>query len=288
MDIKLIAFDLDGTAITQHKYLSPGNRAALAAAGERGICLVPASGRMRDFLPEEITALPGVRYAITANGAGIYDLHTGRAVRQRTIPPEKARQVQEILDGYDFYIEYYEGGSAITQEGYPEQARTRFGFPPSKWHFVDSKRYRLVPSFRQLVEDGASPEKINLPFLTAQARAEIRQRLEALGGLRVTSSIPDNLEINAQDADKGSALLALAGQLGIAREDVMALGDNGNDVTMLRAAGLSVAVADGSAEALAAADYHTAPHDQDGVARAIQRFVLGDAALYQPGGLSPA
>ena len=59
MDIRLIAFDLDGTAILDHKYLSEGNRAALQAAGERGVHLLPASGRMRDFLPEAVTALPG-------------------------------------------------------------------------------------------------------------------------------------------------------------------------------------------------------------------------------------
>lgn len=273
MDIKLVAFDLDGTAIVEHKTLSPGNRAALAAAGEKGIHLLPASGRMRDFLPGEVTALPGVRYAVTANGAAVYDLHTGQAVYRRCIPNGKARQVQQVLDGYDFYIEYYENGSAITKEGYPEKARTYFGFPPSKWHFVDAKRYRLAPSFDALLETGIEPEKINLPFLTAEARAEIWQRLEGLGGLRVTSSIPDNLEINAAGADKGSAVLAVAGMLGLSRENVLALGDNGNDVTMLQAAGVSVAVADGSAEALAAAGYRTAPHDQDGLAQALKRFL---------------
>lgn len=272
--VKLIAFDLDGTAIVEHKYLTPGNRAALAAAGERGIHLLPASGRMRDFLPGEVTALPGVRYAVTANGAAVYDLRTGEAVYRRCIPHEKARQVQAILDGYDFYIEYYENGSAITQAGYPELARTHFGFPPSKWHFVDAKRYRLVESFAALLETGIQPEKVNLPFLTPEARAEIWRRLEGLGGLRVTSSIPDNLEVNAVDADKGSAVLAVAQMLGLSRENVLALGDNGNDVPMLEAAGVSVAVADGSPEALAAAQYQTLPHDQDGVAAALRRFVL--------------
>lgn len=274
MDIRLIAFDLDGTAILDHKYLSEGNRAALQAAGERGVHLLPASGRMRDFLPEAVTALPGVRYAVTANGAAVYDLHTGEAVYKRCISAEKARQVQGILREYDFYIEYYENGSAITRQGYPEMARTYFGFPPSKWHFVDAKRYRLVESFDALVEEGIQPEKINLPFLTREARDEIWRRLEDLGGLRVTSSIPDNLEINAGDADKGSAVLAVAGMLGFSRENVLALGDNGNDVTMLKAAGVSVAMGDGSQEAMSAAGYTTVPHNEDGVAEAVRRFVL--------------
>ncbi len=274
MDIKLIAFDLDGTAIVEHKFLSPGNAAALREAGERGVHLLPASGRMRDFLPKEVTALPGVRYAVTANGAAVYDLRSGEAVYKRCIPNGKARQVQKILDDYPFYIEYYENGSAITRVGYPESARTHFHFPQSKWHFVDGKNYRLVESFEALVESGIEPEKINLPFLSQEARLEIWRRLDELGGLRVTSSIPDNLEINSEDADKGSAVLAVAHMLGLGRENILALGDNGNDVTMLQAAGVSVAVGDGSAEALTAAKYTTASHDQDGVALAIRRFVL--------------
>ena len=85
MNIALLAFDLDGTTITQHQYLPQENRLALEDAAAQGILLVPASGRMKDFLPMEITALPGVRYAITANGAGVYDLATGEAVWQRLI-----------------------------------------------------------------------------------------------------------------------------------------------------------------------------------------------------------
>lgn len=274
MGIGLIAFDLDGTAIVDHKYLSEGNRRALCAAAGQGVHLLPASGRMRDFLPEAITSLPGVRYAVTANGAAVYDLQTGGAVYKRCIPNEKVRQVQKVLDGYDIYIEYYENGSAITQKGFPEMARTHFRFPKSKWHFVDSKDYRLAESFGALAASGIEPEKINLPFLSPGDRQEIRRRLEALGGLRVTSSIPDNLEINAGDADKGSAVLAVAHMLGLARENVLALGDNGNDVTMLKAAGVSAAMGDGSREAIEAAAYTTAPHDQDGVAEAIYRFVL--------------
>ena len=125
-----------------------------------------------------------------------------------------------------------------------------------------------------MVEEGIQPEKINLPFLTREARDEIWRRLEDLGGLRVTSSIPDNLEINAGDADKGSAVLAVAGMLGLSQENVLALGDNGNDVTMLKAAGVSVAMGDGSQEAIAAAGYTTVPHNEDGVAEAVRRFVL--------------
>jgi len=276
--IRLLAFDLDGTTITEHKYLSPENREALIRVGEKGVVLVPATGRMKSFLPEEIAGLPGVRYVITSNGAAVYDLKESRAVYRRLIPNEKARQVQAVLDEYDIYVEYYRDGGAITKRGYPELARTHFGLPKSKWHFVEGKRYSLIEDFsKMLAETGLCPEKINLPYLKGGLRAELWERLEKLGGLRLTSSIPDNIEINDTGAHKGAAVLALAERLGIGREEIMAAGDNGNDVTMLEAAGCSVAVKDGSPEALAAADYITAPHNENGLAQAIWKFILQES-----------
>ena len=275
MDIKLIAFDLDGTTITEHKYLSERNRRALERAGEAGVQLVPATGRMRDFLPQEITSITGVRYAITANGGMIFDLSENKAVYKRLIPNEKAIAVQRILEPHDIYIEYYSGGRAVTKRGFPEKAKTHFKFPQSKWHFVEDKDYELTDDFtKMLIESGLCPEKINLPFLSEALRERLWEELEALGGLRLTSSIPDNIEINDITCDKGAAVLALADMLGIEPESVMTMGDNINDESMLRAVSCSVAVADGAPEALKAAKYITAAHDKDGVAQAIERFAL--------------
>lgn len=98
--------------------------------------------------------------------------------------------------------------------------------------------------------------------------------MESLGGLVLTSSLPDNIEVNALGADKGHALEALAQRLGIPREKVMALGTSGNDVTMLEYAGVSVCMGDGSDSAKAAAKYLSAPHTEDGLAKAIRKFAL--------------
>jgi Cof subfamily protein (haloacid dehalogenase superfamily) len=275
MAIALVAFDLDGTTLTEHKYLSEGNRQALEEAARRGVILVPASGRMKDFLPPEITGLPGVRYAITANGAGVYDLEEGKTVWESLIPNEKAREVQDLLREYDLFVEYYHNGRSITRKGDPQRALSHFGMPREKLHFL-TKDYEFVEDLSAMLADtGLRPEKINLPFVgPPERRQEVWKRLEVLGGLQLTSSIPDNIEVNVLGADKGHALEALAGQLGIPREKVMALGDNGNDVAMLRYAGVSVAMEDGSQEAKDAAKFVTVAHTQDGLARALERFVL--------------
>ena len=273
--IKLLAFDLDGTTIIEHRKLSPENRRALLEAAERGVELVPCTGRMFSFLPPEICNLPGVRYAITSNGAAVYDFSSGEAVYQSLIPNDKALRVQEILNEYDVYIEYYRDGSAITRRDFPEQAQSFFAIPEVKMFFVRGKEYSFIEDFTtHLKETGLCPEKINLPFLQPSLRQEIWRRLEELGGLRLTSSLPDNLEINDVNAHKGATLLALAEKLNLSRDELMAIGDNGNDVTMLEAAGCSVAVADGAPEALAAAKHITAAHDKDGVAKAIDTYIL--------------
>ena len=274
MPVSLIAFDLDGTALAAHTSLSHANRRALLAAAARGVELVPASGRMKDFLPEEVTALPGVRYAITANGAGVYHLPTGEAVWRCLIPNEKARQVLAALEEYGLFVEFYTGGSAVTREGDPQRAFTHFAMPSQKATFLN-KAYRLVPDLGALLrQTGLEPEKINLPYVPAPLRQEVWRRLEALGGLALTSSLPDNIEVNAQGAHKGAALSVLARRLGVPAAQVMALGDNGNDVTMLEYAGVSVCMGDGSPEAKAAARFVGLPHTQDGLARAIQEFAL--------------
>lgn len=273
MGIKLLAFDLDGTTIVRHRELPEENRRALVLAAEKGVMLVPATGRMLDFLPPSISALP-IRYAITVNGGSVYRVSDREPVIQNLIPNHKARQVQEILDGYDIYIEYYTNGKAITREDMPSRARTHYALPESKWGFVDGKDYTLAPDLSDMLKTGLCPEKINLPYLKGGLREELWAKLEALGGLWLTSSISDNIEINNESAHKGGALLALAEMLGFRRDELMALGDNGNDVTMLEAAGCSAAMADGSPEALAAAKYITAPHDQGGLAQAVERFIL--------------
>ncbi len=274
--VKLMAFDLDGTTLISPHLLPAANRQALLAAAKRGVLLVPATGRMRDYIPKEISQLP-IGYAITSNGGGVYDMKTGQAVVQNLIPHEKALQIQAVLEDYPIYVEYYRDGSAITRRGLPERAKAGM-LPPKKWRFLEGKNYTFTEDFRKMLEEtGLCPEKINLPYIVGEDRVQLWGRLEKLGGLRLTSSVSDNIEINSEAAHKGGALRALADKLGIDLSEVMAIGDNGNDVTMLQAAGYSVAVGDAAPQALAAAKYQTSPHDQNGLAQAVERFILTDA-----------
>ncbi len=104
MGIKLFAFDLDGTALVLHKNLSETNRKALKKAQDKGVILVPATGRIKTFLPSDIMGLGNIDYAITSNGASVDDLVFGKAIHKALIPNDLARVVQKILSPYDFTL----------------------------------------------------------------------------------------------------------------------------------------------------------------------------------------
>lgn len=275
MDIRILAFDLDGTTVVGHKSMPDDNRNALIAAGKLGVYLVPCTGRIKSFLPSDVAALPDLRYVISSNGASVDDILSGENIYKALIPVETTKLVQEIINSYDLYEELYVNGEAITLRTNPDKARANPEFfPVSKHHFL-TKKYSFIDNFDEYIDEfQATPEKINLPYIPAELRAEIWERLSKLPDLILTSSIPDNIEINCKAANKGSALKALAEHLGLESKNCFAIGDNGNDSAMLEYAGVSVAMGNSSPEAFAAAKFTTDTCDNCGLAKAIRKFIL--------------
>lgn len=275
MGIKLIATDMDGTFLDDEKNIPEENLKALLECADRGIEIVPATGRTVRGLPEEIKALPGVRYAITTNGAVVADLKEGKEVNTCRIPTELAVKVmtmaRESQDDimYDAYIE----GIAYT---------TEYFYTNTEKYVPTKGLVALVRKTRQVVPDniayvgaqGKEIDKINMYFLDMDAKQRMRETLAAVPGILVSSSIPNNLEINAAGADKGSALVRLASYLGIKQEETMAFGDGENDFSMIRMAGIGVAMENGEESVKAAADHVTTTNNKAGVAAAIRQFVL--------------
>ncbi len=276
MNIKLLAFDLDGTTLSDSEHISEKNREALIRAYQKGVLLVPASGRLFTFLPKEVLALPGLKWVITSNGAAVYTLPDGKPLKKSLIPNETAKKIYRVIKEYDIYREFYHEGRAMVERRAFERSRTELGIPESKWKFLH-KDYIFVEDMEKTLEEtGICPEKVNLLYLpTAELRAQLWEKLKKIEGLGLSSSFSDNIEVNAADANKGAGLKALCDILKIPPEEVMAIGDNGNDLSMLKFAGCSVAMGDGSQEALQAAKFKTGPHDRDGLAQAIDRFILG-------------
>ncbi|CUX38552.1 Putative phosphatase YwpJ [Clostridium sp. C105KSO15] len=273
MDIKLIAIDLDGTLLDNKKRLSDVNRQALLQCVQKGIWIVPCTGRTVHGIPEEIKGISGIRYAITTNGAVIEDMEEKTVIDTRMLSREQALELLHLVKAYHVMYDPYIDRRGITEPRFYEHL-TEYGLPPELQEMVHKTR-DVHPDIIEFVEKNHKPvEKVNLFFPEMEERARLRAELEKRQDILVTSSIPNNLEINAIGATKGEAILRLASYLGIDEKQTMAIGDGENDLSMIQKAGIGVAMKNGSKELLAAADYITSTNEEDGVAFAINRLIF--------------
>lgn len=273
-DIKIIVLDLDGTLLTSDKRISPRNYAALERAAEKGIHIVPSTGRFYDGMPAVVRELPFVRYAITVNGAEIYDAREDRVLHRAEMTPEQADEVFEVLDTLPVVYDCYQDGWGWMEKRLYDKAED-FIDDPRVLAMVKDLR-TPVKDFRGLIRSrNKGIQKIQMFFKDMDQRAKalpfLRQRFP---GLNVTSSITNNLELNSLDAHKGAALLELCRILGVDSSQTMAFGDGLNDITMLSTAALGVAMENACPEVKVAADHITDTNDHDGVAKAIEQFCL--------------
>lgn len=280
--IRLIALDLDGTLLNSGKQLSERNRAALAAAASHGIEIVPTTGRFFGGMPQPVRDLPFVRYAVTINGAQVYDRLNDAAIARAEIPLATAIGVMRLLDGFDCIYDCYQDNWGWMTDALQRKAQDYARDP----HYVEMIRTlrRPVPELKAHLEaKGADVQKIMLFVRDRSIVPYIRAAiLERFPELSVTCSTPDNIEINAARAHKGEALRALATHLGFDMENVMAFGDGLNDLTMVRDAGLGVAMANAVPEVLSVAKRVTFSNDEDGVAVAIEALLSSHPADARP------
>lgn len=276
MKIRLIATDMDGTFLDDDKKIPGENWNALLECVDRGIEIVPATGRTIPGIPQEIKELPGVRYVIATNGALVADLKENKLIRACRLAPELAVSVLELARSSEDDIMYdaYVDGTGYTMPCFYDHAERYVDLESVR--ALIRKTRKVVPDNIALIRERACEvDKINMFFRNMDARERMRRKLQEIPDILVTSSIPGNLEINAGGADKGSALLRLAEYLGINREETMAFGDGENDRTMMEMAGIGIAMSNGEEAVKTAADYVTDTNNDAGVAKAIRKFVLG-------------
>ena len=274
-DIRLIAMDLDGTLLTTDKRLTERNRGAMEKAAEAGILIVPATGRIYAGLPEEIRKLPFIRYLILANGAAVYDREKDQTLYRAEIPQETALEVMTWLDGFPAIYDCYQDGQAYMTAEMLKKA-DRYAPSPVYLKMILSLR-RPVPDLKEQIRTrGSAVQKIQAFCESAETQELVMEKTaERFPQLSVTSSIARNIEINDGRANKGAALQFLCDHLGIGTAAATAFGDGSNDLSMIRTAGIGIAMANGVPAVLEAADRIAPGNDEDGVGRMIEEFIKG-------------
>ncbi len=273
MSIRLIALDLDGTLLDSHKNLSERNRMAIETCIAKGIHIVPCTGRTASGIPEAVRSIPGIRYAITVNGGKIEDIQTGEILDSCLLKKETALDVISLVSDRHVMYDFYIGDFTICEERFYHHMQ-EYKINPEIQKLLHMTRHP-VPDFMEYVkQQNGGIDKVNFFFSDLKEREEIREILKRRSDILVSSSLENNLEINAPGASKGNGLLRLASILGLQQQETMACGDGGNDLSMIRLAGVGIAMENGEDEVKAMADFVTLSNDESGVAHAIEKFVL--------------
>lgn len=272
MKPKLMLTDLDGTLLRDDKSLSPANRSALERAAAGGCQIVVATGRLWRVIPQFLLDLPFLRYFILMNGAKILDRQTGEVLYRCEIPLKTAKKVFDLMEPLDCTVDCFQNDRGIMARSYYD--RLDYYIPDPISRIMAQGNREPVDDFWGAVQAGGpTVQKVQMYFphleLRPQAAALLQREVpELVQGI----SMPGNLELNAAGATKGIALEKLCAALRIDPLDAIAFGDGTNDISMLRSAGIGVAMANAAPETLAAADLIAPSNQEDGVAQILNRF----------------
>lgn len=284
--VQIIASGMDGTLLNDKMVISKRNAAAVKEAQKQGVHFIVSTGRAYDEVKPLITEAGFNCPMITLNGAFVLD-EEGKEISAAPIPDSIAKKIMLTLKKNGLYFEVITAKGVCSDnkakriENFAELLASISPDTPYKLAVtLASARMELmninyVDNYMDLVDD---PKTVIGKIVVFSPEGQkvlgpIKDELSKNDNLVITSSGPGNIEINHVNAQKGVALQAYADSLNIPMDNVMAIGDNNNDVSMLKAAGISYAMGNGSDEVKMLAKYVTAPNTEDGAGIAIEEVL---------------
>lgn len=277
-DIKLVALDLDGTLFDNSSRISERNLTAIRSITDKGIHVVISTGRPFEGIPFDQIKGTGINYAITANGSGIYEISTGKCLYENAMDEELVTPILNFLLTRDIHIDAFIGGKGYTPVQCVETAQ-KLTVPSSIKNYIITTRTRLDNILQFIHENQLKVQKMTLNFYPAADgtlidRETVRKFLVSNPSITTVCGGYNNLEFTRADANKGVGLRKLAEILGVNPDATMAIGDTENDLAIIEAAGIGVAMGNATDAVKARADYVTTTNTKDGVAAAIEHFIL--------------
>lgn len=276
--IQLVALDLDGTLFNNKSQITPANLDAIHAALDAGITVVVSTGRPLVGIPMEEIHKTGMRYAITTNGSGIYEIATGKCIYENSMEQSLILPILNFLLTKDIHMDAFIQGKAYSPVKCKEAA-SRLDMPESLKHYIINTRIRVDNLPAYIRENHLSVQKMTLNFYpnengVLKDRAEVKEFLLSNPAIQCVSGGYNNLEFTKSGVTKGVGLHQLADYLHIPYDATMAIGDTENDIAILEAAAIGVAMGNATDDVKAIADHITATNEEDGVAIAIKELVL--------------
>ena len=282
--IRLVAVDMDGTLLHDDKSISDYTLDVLRRIVKKGVILVPASGRPIGGMKEAVlNNVDGIQYAICSNGAMLMDVPEEKSICETGIPTEKAVEAIAYLEQFPVITARFVP-SSVERTHLPSCFSTDKGtFRAEGWEKTGlSEKYPYIRFSEGNVKDlgaflrtsGVKVMKMGAFVLKDGLAQELLEKGSPIPGIVFLRTGDGIIELNSVDASKGNALCTLCKKLGISMENVLAIGDNENDISMLQAAGISVAMENAEDDVKQAAKFVAGHNEEDGAAHFLEEWVL--------------
>ena len=270
MDIKVLALDLDGTLTNNEKNITKRTKDTLTKAMKEGIKVVLASGRPTvGMLPlaKELKMKEYGGYILAYNGATIIDCKTDKQIYANVLPMDCIATINEVAKQHQVCTLSYDGNDVISEDDTNPYVL--------KECFINKTKVHRVADLAKAVKE---PVAKCLIVGEHEQLLPVREELSKRFGdqLNIFFSEPFFLEIMPMGVEKASSLAKLLSILKLDRTNLMACGDGLNDLTMLEYATLGVAMGNGCKEAKEIADVITLTNEEDGVAVAVEKYILNE------------
>lgn len=264
---KLIAIDMDGTLLREDKTVSDRTKETLRQAKEKGVKVVLASGRPLDGLNtylDELRLVTEEDYVLCFNGAVVQNVATRKVVGRTVLKGKDLKRLYKVAKELNVNIHAFSKQGCITPvlSKYSIHEGKINGIPV---HVVD---YNEMSDEEEIIKIMLVEE----PEILEEAIKILPQELYK--DYTVVRSAPFFLEFLNKSVNKGEGLRALAEYLDIKQEEIMSFGDAGNDLHMIEFAGMGVAMENAFPEVKEIANYITKSNEEDGVAYAVEQFIL--------------
>ena len=270
--IRIVAFDLDGTLLDDESHISPYTRNVLEDAAAKGYHIVPATGRTYTALPKDLMTIRGWDYAITSNGAQIRRMKDNALIFESYIKWSDVEAVMDaLLDERVICDVFFNGRGYIAEKSL--LVLDQFLPEPVRQEYVRTTRTPAEDLEMLIREHKNELENIMLRFCDPMIMEQYFEFLNSRPGLAAVYSQKDALDIGGSETSKANALRELARLHDLTTDNIISFGDSLNDLAMLKASGVSVAMGNASEPLKEAADIIAPPNRDDGLARVVAELL---------------
>lgn len=287
---KLVAIDLDGTMLNSKSQITERTKNALKAALEKSVEVIIASGRNINSIKSVINDIKVSKYCVSGNGAAIYDLTTNELLYEKYMKKEEILKAIKICEKNDIYYTLYTNELLLTKN----LNYTTLAYYCKNLKLPYDKRVKIAlidDLYEYVVESDEEFVKIMICEENEEKFLQATKELKKIEGITLLDMCHTYKNIVLQDgaerrleyyyaevldheSDKWNAIEYLINELNIKKEEVIAIGDNANDFKMLENAGLGISLKGSNPKAIEKADVIVSDHNSDGVAEAIEKYVI--------------